>query len=142
LGQQRVFASEGVDLSRIVFGHCGDTDDLDYLRSLLDAGSSIGSDRFGLYRRNAMSLESRVAVIAELCRLGYADRIVLSHDSVLYNDRVAQADAPGYYLDSWRLTHLSDEVMPLLRDAGVTQRAIETMMVENPRRILAGGPPY
>ena len=46
--QQRVFAEEGVDLSRVVIGHSGDSQDLDYLRELMDKGSMIGMDRFGI----------------------------------------------------------------------------------------------
>ena len=39
LDQQRVFAEEGVDLSRVVIGHCGDTTNLDYLQELVNNGS-------------------------------------------------------------------------------------------------------
>ncbi len=48
LEQQRIFAEEGVDLSRVVIGHCGDTTDLGYLEELIGNGSYIGMDRFGL----------------------------------------------------------------------------------------------
>jgi len=48
LDQQRVFADEGVDLSRVVIGHSGDSTDLDYLGELLQAGSTLGMDRFGV----------------------------------------------------------------------------------------------
>ena len=33
---------------RLVIGHCGDSEDLDYLRELMDAGATIGMDRFGM----------------------------------------------------------------------------------------------
>ena len=48
LEQQRIFAEEGVDLSRVVIGHSGDTTDLDYLEELIAQGSYIGMDRFGV----------------------------------------------------------------------------------------------
>jgi phosphotriesterase-related protein len=48
LDQQRVLSEEGVDLSRVIIGHSGDTDDLEYLQRLLDRGSYLGMDRFGL----------------------------------------------------------------------------------------------
>src|SRR4029077_11396122 len=47
LGQQKIFAEEGVDLSRVIIGHCGDTDDLEYLHKIMEAGSYMGMDRFG-----------------------------------------------------------------------------------------------
>ena len=47
LEQQQIFAAEGVDLTRVVIGHCGDSTDLDYLEELIANGSYIGMDRFG-----------------------------------------------------------------------------------------------
>src|ERR1700758_4708190 len=47
LEQQRIFAEEGVDLSRVVIGHSGDTTDIGYLEELIGNGSYIGMDRFG-----------------------------------------------------------------------------------------------
>src|SRR5262249_61343346 len=46
--QQASFAQEGVDLSRVIIGHSGDSEDLKYLRGLMERGSTIGMDRFGL----------------------------------------------------------------------------------------------
>ena len=84
LEQQKIFAEEGVDLSRVVIGHSGDTDDLGYLEELIANGSLLGMDRFGI--DGLLSTEKRVAVIAELCRRGYAERMVLSHDASCYLD--------------------------------------------------------
>ena len=39
---------KGVDLTRVVIGHSGDTTDLAYLEKLIDNGSYIGMDRFGV----------------------------------------------------------------------------------------------
>src|SRR5262249_28951143 len=61
LEQQRIFREEGVDLSRVVIGHSGDSEDLEYLGALIGAGSTIGMDRFGIQR--LLSTERRVATI-------------------------------------------------------------------------------
>ena len=45
---KQIFASEGVDLSRLLIAHSGDTTDMDYLHQLLDGGAYVGMDRFGL----------------------------------------------------------------------------------------------
>ena len=84
LEQQKVFESEGVDLSRVVIGHSGDTADLEYLEELLARGSYLGMDRFGLY--GILSFEERVRTVVELCERGYVDKLVLSHDAACYND--------------------------------------------------------
>ena len=46
--QQKVFLDEGVDLTHTIIGHSGDTTDMDYLKRLMERGSSLGMDRFGL----------------------------------------------------------------------------------------------
>ena len=40
--------TQGVAPDRLVIGHCGDSEDIDYLRELMDAGATIGMDRFGM----------------------------------------------------------------------------------------------
>jgi phosphotriesterase-related protein len=35
---------------------------------------------------------------------------------------------------NWNFTHISDDVLPALRERGVTEEQITTMMVDNPRR--------
>ncbi|MCZ6783529.1 MAG: phosphotriesterase-related protein, partial [Proteobacteria bacterium] len=82
--QQDVFEEEGVDLSRVVIGHCGDTEDLSYLERILRRGSSIGMDRFGL--EMILPTEKRVGTIVKLCAAGWAERIVLSHDACCHID--------------------------------------------------------
>ena len=82
--QQRIFAEEGVDLNHVVIGHCGDSDDLSYLRSIADKGSYLGLDQFGI--GHLAPLGQRIDLVVELCRLGYSERIVLSHDFACYAD--------------------------------------------------------
>src|SRR4051812_36809168 len=43
-----LFRKEGADSSKIVVGHAGDTNDLDYLMALADTGAILGMDRFGI----------------------------------------------------------------------------------------------
>jgi phosphotriesterase-related protein len=139
LEQQRIFEEEGVDLSRVIIGHSGDTEDLDYLQELLKRGSYLGMDRFGI--DIYLPTDKRVAVIAKLCELGYADRIVLSHDASCYIDwfptEMIRATVPN-----WHFRHISEDVLPALRQAGVTEEQIRLMTVDNPRRIFEHGGPY
>jgi phosphotriesterase-related protein len=136
LAQQDVFEEEGVDLSRVVIGHCGDSQDLDYLESILRRGSTIGMDRFGVDM--ILPTEKRVETIAELCRRGWASRMVLSHDACCHidwfpNDMI-RAVAPR-----WNFRHIPDDVIPALRKAGVGEADLRAMTVENPRRIFEAG---
>src|SRR5207247_2424668 len=79
-----LFGKEGVDLTKVVIGHAGDSNDLDYLMELADTGVTLGMDRFGLDLFNPTA--DRVATIAALAARGYADRMVLSHDANCYID--------------------------------------------------------
>ncbi|HYF46648.1 MAG TPA: hypothetical protein VD926_10600 [Acidimicrobiales bacterium] len=131
--QQRVFEEEGVDLSRVVIGHSGDSTDLDYLRELMDKGSMIGMDRFGI--DVLLPFDDRVQVVVDLCQQGYADRMVLAHDAACYMDwftpEVQSAMAPN-----WHYNHISDDVIPELLSRGVTQAQVDQMLVDNPRRLF------
>lgn len=131
--QLRIFQEEGVDLARVVVGHSGDSDDLPYLRELMDAGAVIGSDRFGLNGAGRTGEQQRIDTIVTLCAEGYADRIVLAHDSLIVCDWM---DSFDHYPDTWVPTHLSDVILPTLRARGVPETDIETMLVANPARML------
>ncbi len=135
LGQQDVFEEAGVDLRRVVIGHCGDSEDLDYLGAILERGSFIGMDRFGLDM--VLPTEQRVHVIAELCRAGHAGQMVLSHDACCHIDFFpnTRAELAGL-VPNWHFRHVPCDVVPALRKNGVSEEQIRQMTVENPRRIF------
>jgi phosphotriesterase-related protein len=135
LDQQRIFAEEGVDLSRVVIGHCGDTTDFEYLEKLLEKGSYLGMDRFGI--DTVLPFNKRVDTVASLCRRGYCEKIVLSHDAACYNDWF-QEEALEKAVPNWNYFHILNDVVPALKDRGVTENQLHTMLVENPRRIFGG----
>jgi len=139
LDQQRIFAEEGVDLSRVVIGHSGDTEDMDYLKKVADRGSYLGMDRFGL--DNYLPTDRRIKVIAALCRAGYADRMVISHDASCHSDS-REPDYAAKKFPNWRYTHIPRDVIPALREAGVSQAQIDQMTQVNPRRIFERVDPY
>jgi phosphotriesterase-related protein len=41
-------------------------------------------------------------------------------------------------LPDWHYLHLMNDVIPYLKDHGVTEEQLHTMLVENPRKILTG----
>ena len=134
LDQQRIFEEEGVDLTRVVIGHSGDTADLRYLEEVAGAGSYLGMDRFGLDM--FLSFEQRVDTVAELCRRGLAGQVVLSHDAACHVD-VFDPETRQRVAPNWHHLHISHDVLPALRARGVTDDQIHQMLVENPRRIFS-----
>ncbi len=130
----RVLREEGADLTKVVLGHSGDTADLGYLTELADAGCLLGMDRFGL--DILLPLEQRVATVAEMCARGYAGSMVLSHDASCYIDWFPPEQIPAF-APSWHYQHLFDDVLPALRERGVTDEQLDTMLVASPQRYFA-----
>ena len=133
LAQQDVFESEGVDLSRVVIGHSGDSDDIDYLTRIMKRGSFIGMDRFGL--EFFLPTEKRIATVATLCKMGYAGQMVLSHDTNCFMDTIPPA-VKETRMPKWHFLHITNDILPALREQGVTDEQIKTMLVENPRKVF------
>jgi phosphotriesterase-related protein len=137
LAQQDLFEQEGVALGRVVIGHCGDTDDLDYLEGILRRGSLLGMDRFG--SEPIFPTDRRIATVAALCQRGWADRLLLSHDHSCFIDwrpaEVTRARTPRRSF--W---HIADDILPALLRAGVTPEQVRAMTVTNPARLLGGAP--
>ena len=130
---QRVLAETGADLTKVVIGHSGDSTDLDYLMRLADAGSLLGMDRFGL--DVLLPFEQRVDTVAELVRRGYADRVVLAHDAACFIDWF-DPEAKAQAVPKWNYRHISEDVLPALRERGVSDADIDTMLAANPRRMF------
>jgi phosphotriesterase-related protein len=133
LEQQRIFTGEGVDLTRVVIGHSGDTTDLDYLDELIGNGSYIGMDRFGA--DVFLPFEDRVNTVARMCERGHADKMVLSHDASCFIDWLPEEVVP-VVLPNWHYLHIHNDVIPALKDRGVTDEQLTTMLVGNPRKIF------
>jgi phosphotriesterase-related protein len=130
----RVLKEEGTDLTKVVLGHSGDSTDLDYLSELADAGCLLGMDRFGLDL--ITPFDDRVGTVAALCKRGYAESMVLSHDASCYIDWFPPEAIPRF-APSWHFEHLFDDVLPALRERGVTQAQIGAMLVDNPKRYFS-----
>ncbi len=124
--------AEGVDLSKVVIAHAGDSNDFEYIRSIADRGAILGCDRFGIAHFNPDA--DRVRTLAALIGEGYLEQIHLGHDAAAFvdfftGDPKFAGEVPDYL-------HISNTILPALAEAGVTQGQIDTMLVENPRRYL------
>jgi phosphotriesterase-related protein len=132
--EQLAFLGErGVAPERIVVGHCGDTEELDYLRELMDAGATIGMDRFGM--EHVLPDDRRVATVLALLAEGYADRMLLSHDAAFFS-RVTPPSWRAEHAPHWNMLNLSRRVLPMLREGGATEDDLHQLMVLNPARVL------
>ncbi|MEI8237974.1 MAG: phosphotriesterase-related protein [Actinomycetota bacterium] len=133
LEQQDIFDSEGVDLSQVVIGHCGDSTDVDYLVEVLKRGSFIGMDRFGI--DTILPFEDRIQSVVSLVEKGFSNQIVLSHDAACFNDWLPAEQLP-IITPQWHYQHILRDVVPALLQRGVSQEQIDQMLIHNPRRIF------
>ena len=137
LEQMRVFGEEGVDPAKIQVAHTGDTDDLDYIEQLLETGCWIGMDRYGL--DIFLPTEPRNKTVLTLLERGYADRMFLSQDYCSTIDWFApevQAYLKANEVPDWSMTFLFAQVIPELKERGMTEEQLDQMMVQNPKRWL------
>ena len=103
--------SAGVEPSRIVIAHAGDSNDLPYLRAIADTGAWLGCDRFNIahFNPDEQRIETLVALLAE----GYGDRVHLSHDAACFIDFMV--GDPAFANEKPDFLHISTKILPALR---------------------------
>jgi phosphotriesterase-related protein len=133
---------EGVPADQLLVGHSDGRDDFEYQQSLAARGSYVGFDRFGisLFQPD----EVRVKNVLKLAAAGHLERVLMSHDSIMcwLGRPVPYANSFEAMLDmlpEWRSTHIFKKILPMLREGGMSEREIETILVDNPRRLFAAG---
>ena len=144
LEQASIFEKQGVDLSKVVIGHVGDTNDLDFLEELLRRGVYIGLDRFG--SEFLWPEKDRINNLLELCDRGWTDRIIISHDMPYYYDwgqfNFKWFKSLGSFDQEVIFTHIFENVVPELKRRGMSDDEIDTLLVKNPARVFNGNYTY
>jgi len=133
--QVEIFREEGAPMDRICIGHSADTTDVDYLESLLQAGVFLSLDRYpGSPGRP--DWRHRNATLTALIDRGWADRLLVGHDSPPLPAAAGAAEVvrerPTRYL------FLRSVALPALAAEGVDPDIIERIQREVPRRFLTG----
>ncbi|NND68034.1 MAG: phosphotriesterase-related protein [Halioglobus sp.] len=139
--QQAFLVEKGVKPERIIIGHSCGSDDCDYHMKILEGGSYLGFDRFGL--DVLVPDEQRIAALTALLGRGQENGIVVSHDSVWctrgmpFPLSLTEAFDPDILFNP---THFHRNIIPRLLASGATQAQIDTMLVDNPRRYFSAEP--
>lgn len=139
LAQQEIFLSEGVDLRRVLIGHCGDTADLGYLERTAQRGSYLGMDRYAW--PFFMAAAERNRTVAAMVERGYGGQMMLSHDCVCDVD-VEWFGVPQERRPLAGLTRVFDETVPALVAAGVSDETVAAMLGRNVSDWFARSDPY
>jgi phosphotriesterase-related protein len=145
--QADIFEQEHVSPSMVCLGHSDDTTDFEYLTGLARRGYFVGMDRLRGGSplapgapppdRPRATLDERLASIKRLIEGGFGDRVMLGTDVPLAMTLVSTADqAARSARNPDGIRFVRRQVVPSLKEMGVSEQAIRVMTVENPRRFL------
>ena len=147
IGRQQlaILKEEGIDLRRVKLDHCSDTKDMEYLTWVIEQGCYLGMDRLpGIHVPPATSVspEGRVRTIKALIDAGYTSRILLGHDTFLvssfFDTLPASAKKKLATDNPYGFLYIHKYVLPKLRELGVSEKVIDSICVDNPRKFFEG----
>lgn len=139
--QAELLISAGGDPNRIQIGHMSDNTDIDYQEATFNHGVYVAWDRMGLQGLVGCPMDSeRYPVMVELIKKGHASRLMISHDFIItwLGRPLNMPEAALPLVANWHPGHLFENIIPELKQGGVTDEQIDTIIRENPRRLFAG----
>jgi predicted metal-dependent phosphotriesterase family hydrolase len=123
----RIFEEEGVDLSRVIIGHCDENADIRQLCEIMRRGAFIAFDVIG--KSHWLLDETRADLVLAVLDKGFGDRLLLASD----RNRVHELHVGG----GVGYDHVLRSFIPLLRERGVDEGAIHRFLVANPAAIFS-----
>ena len=139
LEQQKFLTENGVPAHKLVIGHSCGNPDVEYQQALAENGSYVGFDRFGL---DILAPDAiRVENLAALIQRGWSRQLVVSHDCIFCNRGEPFPAAMVELVDLDKMfnpTHFHRNIIPQLKERGVTDEQLDTVLIDNPRRYFAG----
>jgi phosphotriesterase-related protein len=127
--QAKLLNTAGVPFERLLIGHLDRGLPRETYLVLAQMGLYLGFDQVG--KNKYWPDAERTALIKDLIAAGYVDQILLSGD--MARKSVWHIHNPH----TNGLAHIMLNFVPSLREAGVSENYIHTMLVENPARFLA-----
>ena len=131
-----ILEEAGADISRVIMGHLDRTIlDTATLLEFADRGAMLEYDLFGwessyysLGDHDMIHDGQRLDYVEMLIDDGHLDKIVLAQD-VFSKARTSTYGGYGY-------GHLIENIVPRMRDRGISEEHVRRIMIENPARIL------
>ena len=126
LEQLALLQAQGVDLSRVVIGHCDLKDNLDGILQMIDLGAYVQFDTIG--KNNYYPDEKRIDMLNALRQRGLLNRVMLSMD-ITRRSHLKANGGNGY-------DYLLTTFIPQLRQSGFSQADVDTMLRDNPSQFF------
>ena len=121
---ERLLAN-GVKPGAITIGHLSDSNDLSYVEEILKYGCYIGFDRIDT--GDDAYMQKKADDIYSLDAKGYGDKILISHDELIFNGFVQDCRIKNFVV----YERIFSRLVPFLKDG-----AINKFFVENPKNML------
>lgn len=118
--------SRGVRPGKIIIGHMDLSQDVEKILVLLEKGVNVGFDTVG--KLNYCPDTFRVKALKEIAKQGRLSQVVLSMD-ITRKSHLKARGGIGY-------GYLFETFLPQLRESGFTEEQIDTLLIDNPKRIL------
>jgi len=137
----RILHDAGADLSRTIISHVDMFFGQTTRCEIADAGCYLEFDCFGyadlfpIYHGRVLDTPSptqRINDIIQLIADGYLAQILISGD-ICYKHMLVNYGGYGY-------AHILHDIVPLMRNKGMSDEQIHTLLVENPKRVLPFAP--
>lgn len=126
LAQLDILHEEGVEMDRVIVGHCDTVNIPEYHHELAKRGVYVQFDN--IRNATAYDLRTKVDMVVSLARAGYLDHILLSQD-VCKRPHLAISGGGGY-------TYVIGDFSQALRDAGMDDEEVQQILVSNARHAL------
>jgi len=125
--QLELLESAGVAPGRVAIGHVGGLNDpaAEVPKAIARRGAFVGFDRQG-----GAGDAAQVKMVLAMLEAGYADYLLFSSDFSMGGSQLKRNGGPGY-------AKTVTVFVPKLREAGVDEKTLHGILVDNPRRLLA-----
>ena len=128
LDELDLLEEEGVDLKRVIVGHCQSFPDHSYHAEIARRGAFLAFDRLG--SPNTYTHTTDLGLIKQMVDAGLTKHLLVGHD-VCYRDDYVAYGGKGY-------SYIPSEFPNDLKRMGVSDSDIQQMTVDNPQRALSG----
>jgi len=134
--QVRFMKSCGMRADQIVVGHCCGNPDHAYHMDVIGEGAYVGFDQFGIpLQPDAVRIDGLMKIRAA----GRLDRVMISHDNA-WCMRGEPYDPMFWdqFGANQTAMHYARNIVPQLKERGVTAAELDLLSRENPRRYFSG----
>lgn len=124
--QAKLFIERGVNPKKVIIGHQDLSEDLEQIKYLINEGFWVAFDTIG--KNNYVLDTEKIKFLVDLQENNMIDSIVMSMD-ITRKSNMKYMGGIGY-------TYLFTDFVPMMKEAGITDKSINKIFVENPKKIF------